>query len=154
MRHIILTDFQGGHLRPDLYGHIPMYIERFGVEAAAELAEFEIAHVHAIKETVEKEKIDCDFTITRTTDVWCNQSAADKAKGVYDKMVAHGLKYMNDVDFTMGKDAPGVCATSFYSRHSRTNNHRSAESTMQRLAQPTPPVQSFPTSSFYILSES
>ena len=98
----------GGHLRPDLYGHIPTYIERFGVETAAELAEFEIAHVQAIKEVVEKEKIDCDFTLTRTVDVWANQDAADKAKGVYDKMVGHGLKYMNDVHFTMGKDAPGV----------------------------------------------
>lgn len=126
-----------------------MYIERFGVEAASELAEFEIAHVHAIKETVEKEKIDCDFTITRTTDVWCNQSAADKAKGVYDKMVAHGLKYMNDVDFTMGKDAPGVCDLSFLPRQGCTDNYRSAESRMQRLAQPTLPVPSFPTSSFY-----
>lgn len=95
-------------MRPDLYGHIPTYIDRFGVEIAAELAEFEIAHVQAIKEVVEKEKIDCDWTMTRTTDVWCNQDAADKAKIVYDKMVAHGLEYMNDVDFTMGKNAPGV----------------------------------------------
>lgn len=105
-----INEILGGHLRPDLYGHIPTYIKRFGVQTAAELAEFEIAHVKAIKRVVEKEKIDCDFTITRTTDVWANQEAAEKAKDVYDMMVAHGLEYMNDVSFTMGKDAPGVCA--------------------------------------------
>lgn len=107
-------------MRPDLYGHIPRYIERHGLEAAAELAEFEIAHVSAIKKIVEKEKIDCDFTVTRTTDVWCNDAAAEKAKGVYDKMVAHGLKYMEDVDFTMGKDAPGVCADHVCERRGAT----------------------------------
>lgn len=102
------TGRNGGHLRPDLYGHIPTYIERFGVETAAELAEFEISHVKAIKDIVAKEKIDCDFTLTRTVDVWANQAAADKAKAVYDTMVAYGMKYMDDVHFTMGKDAEGV----------------------------------------------
>ncbi|GAB7348190.1 hypothetical protein MBLNU459_g6194t1 [Dothideomycetes sp. NU459] len=102
------TGRNGGHLRPDLYGHIPTYIKRFGVETAAELAEFEIAHVQAIKAVVAKEKIDCDFTLTRSTDVWANQDAADKAHAVYEQMVAHGLKYMEDVDFTMGPAAEGV----------------------------------------------
>lgn len=102
------TGRNGGHLRPDLYGHIPTYIKRYGVETAAELAEFEIAHVQAIKAIVTKEKIDCDFTLTRTVDVWCNQDAADKAKVVYEQMVAHGLKYMDDVDFTTGPAAEGI----------------------------------------------
>lgn len=102
------TGRNGGHMRPDLYGHIPTYIKRFGIETGAELAEFEIAHVQAIKKVVAKEKIDCDFTLTRTVDVWCNQDAADKAQDVYDQMVAHGLKYMDDVDFTMGPTAEGI----------------------------------------------
>lgn len=102
------TGRNGGHLRPDLYGHIPTYIDRHGLEAGAEIAEFEAAHVTAIKNVVAKENIDCDFVITRTTDVWCNQDAADKAKATYDKMVAYGLKHMDDVHFVMGKDAEGV----------------------------------------------
>jgi len=87
---------------------MPTYIERYGVEATTELADFEISHVSALKEVIEKEKIDCDFTLARTVDVWSNQDAAEKAKAVYDKMVAYGLKYMNDVHFTIGKAAPGV----------------------------------------------
>lgn len=122
-------------MRPDLYGHIPTYIERHGVEAAAELAEFEIAHVSAVKKIVEKENIDCDFTVTRTTDVWCNQDAAEKAKAMYDKMVAHGLKYMDDVDFTMGKDAPGVClAAKAVLTFRRLTIPRSAASIMRKHA--------------------
>jgi glycine/D-amino acid oxidase-like deaminating enzyme len=102
------TGRNGGHLRPDLYGHIPTHIDRQGLEAGAEIAEFEASHVTAIKKVVVKEKIDCDFVVTRTTDVWCNQGAAERAKASYDKMVAYGLKHMDDVDFYIGKDAEGV----------------------------------------------
>lgn len=102
------TGRNGGHLRPDLYGHIPTHIDRQGLEAGVEIAEFEAAHVTAIKNVVAKENIDCDLVITRSTDVWCNQDAAEKAKASYDKMVAYGLKHMDDVHFVMGKDAEGV----------------------------------------------
>ncbi|OJJ47375.1 hypothetical protein ASPZODRAFT_132360 [Penicilliopsis zonata CBS 506.65] len=102
------TGRNGGHLRPDLYGHIPTYIDRAGVEAAAEIAEFEIAHVPAIKKLVREEKIDCDFTLCRTIDVWCNPDAAVKAQAVYEKMVEHSLDYMEDVIFYTGKDAEGI----------------------------------------------
>jgi glycine/D-amino acid oxidase-like deaminating enzyme len=102
------TGRNGGHLRPDLYGHIPTYIDRFGVKDGAAIAEFEAAHITAFKNVIAKEGIDCDFTITRTTDVWCNQDAADRAKAVYDRMTAYGLKHMDDVHFTMGRDAEGV----------------------------------------------
>lgn len=102
------TGRNGGHLRPDLYGHIPTHIDRHGLKAGVEIAEFEAAHVTAIKNVVAKENIDCDLVITRSTDVWCNQDAAEKAKATYDKMVAYGLKHMDDVHFVMGKDAEGV----------------------------------------------
>ncbi|KAI4722641.1 FAD dependent oxidoreductase superfamily [Aureobasidium sp. EXF-10727] len=102
------TGRNGGHLRPDLYGHIPTYIDRHGLEAGAEIAEFEAAHVTAIKKVVAKENIDCDLVITRSTDVWCNPDAAQRAKAGYDKMVAYGLKHMDDVHFVMGKDAEGI----------------------------------------------
>ncbi|CAD0100663.1 unnamed protein product [Aureobasidium mustum] len=108
------TGRNGGHLRPDLYGHIPTHIDRQGLKAGVEIAEFEAAHVTAIKKVVAKEKIDCDLVITRSSDVWCNQDAAERAKASYDRMVAYGCKHMDDVHFTMGKDAEGhakACAT-------------------------------------------
>lgn len=102
------TGRNGGHLRPDLYGHIPTYIDRAGPEAAAEIAEFEIAHIQAIKKLVESEQIDCDFRLTRTIDVWCNEQAAEGAKKVYERMKGHGFAYMDDVDFHIGKNVEGV----------------------------------------------
>lgn len=103
------TGRNGGHLRPDMYGHIPKYIDRAGLEAGVELAEFEIANMYAIKKVVEDEGIDCDFTLARSVDVWCNQEAATKAKAVYDAMVARGIDYLKDVFFVTGeKAAEGV----------------------------------------------
>ncbi|KAK4546104.1 hypothetical protein LTR36_002241 [Oleoguttula mirabilis] len=102
------TGRNGGHLRPDLYGHIPNYIKRYGVEAGGEWAKFEIAHVQAIKKLVAEEDIDCDFTLTRTTDCWADEEAARKAKANYDLMTSLGLPYMEDVDFVYGPKAAGV----------------------------------------------
>lgn len=99
---------QGGHLRPDLYGHIPTFIDRAGVEAGAEIAEFEIKHLQAIKEVVARENIDCDFVLTRTTDVWCNEDAVARVKAVHDELISKGLKYMDDVHMVIGPDAEGV----------------------------------------------
>lgn len=76
------TGRNGGHLRPDLYGHIPTYMDRAGAQAGAEIAEFEIAHLQALKKLIEEENIDCDFTMARTIDVWCNEEAAKNAKAV------------------------------------------------------------------------
>lgn len=107
------TGRNGGHLRPDLYGHIPTYIDRAGAEAGAEIAKFEIAHVQAIKKVVEEEKIDCDFTLTRSYDVWCNEEAAVKAKEMYETMKGYGFDYMDDVVFYYGKNAEGVSSPAF-----------------------------------------
>jgi hypothetical protein len=107
------TGRNGGHLRPDLYGHIPTYVDRAGAEAGAEIARFEIAHVQAIKKVVETEKIDCDFTLCRSFDVWCNEEAAGKAEEVYERMKAlemEGEGWMDDVVFYSGMriDVEGV----------------------------------------------
>lgn len=102
------TGRNGGHLRPDLYGHIPTYIDRAGAKAGAEIAEFEIAHVKAIKKFIEEERIDCDFTLTRSFDVWCNKEAAQKAKAIYDYMVSEKFDHMEDVAFYTGDHVEGV----------------------------------------------
>lgn len=102
------TGRNGGHMRPDYYGHIPHYIERDGLQAAVELAEFEISHVQALKKFIAKEKIDCDFVLARSVDVWSNDEAAAKAKATYDAMLQHDLDYMDDVYFHHGPDAEGI----------------------------------------------
>ena len=95
------TGRNGGHLRPDLYGHIPKFIGRAGVEAGAEVAEFGIKHIRAIKRVIEQEGIECDFALHRTVDVWVNEDAAKKAYEAYKMMAAHDLEFMDDVQFTI-----------------------------------------------------
>ncbi|KAF2716172.1 FAD dependent oxidoreductase superfamily [Polychaeton citri CBS 116435] len=102
------TGRNGGHMRPDLYGHIPHYIKRDGLEHAVELAEFEIAHVQALKQFIAKEKIDCDFVLARSVDVWSDPDAAEAAKNTYKSMSGHHLEYMNDVFFHHGENAESI----------------------------------------------
>ncbi|PYH92282.1 FAD dependent oxidoreductase superfamily [Aspergillus ellipticus CBS 707.79] len=100
------TGRNGGHLRPDMYGHALRSIERD--ERGLEVPEFEVATMHVIKALIEREKIDCDFTLTRSIDVWCNEEAAVQAKGVYDLLLSKNLEYMKDVFFALGPDAEGI----------------------------------------------
>jgi 2-polyprenyl-6-methoxyphenol hydroxylase-like FAD-dependent oxidoreductase len=122
------TGRNGGHLRPDLYGHIPTYVDRAGLRAGAEIAEFEIAHVKVIKKLIEEEKIDCDFTLTRSIDVWCNEEAANNAKAIYDQLVASDLEYMNDVIFHTGEKVESVSDSCLVNDQiEKTDRHRSVE---------------------------
>jgi hypothetical protein len=104
----VLTFSAGGHLRPDLYGHIPSHIKRYGPKAAEEFAEYEISHVQVLKKLIKEEKIDCDFTLTRTCSAFMNQTVADAARGIYEKMLTYNFSYLDDVCFTYGKAAEGV----------------------------------------------
>ncbi|KAM3077253.1 hypothetical protein ACMFMG_003283 [Clarireedia jacksonii] len=102
------TGRNGGHLRPDLYGHIPKYINRHDSETGEELALFEIQHLQALRKVIEYEEIDCEFKMTRTCDVWTTQHQVDQFKVVYQKMKSEGFEYMDDVKFIEGKDAEVV----------------------------------------------
>lgn len=102
------TGRNGGHCRPDFYGHIPTYMDRAGARAGAEIAEFEIATLRDLKRFIDQEKIDCDFTLTRSLDVWCNKDSAQKALAVYQRMAAEKFEYMDDVVFYTGERAAGV----------------------------------------------
>ena len=84
------------------------YIEKYGVEAAAEISNHEVAHIQAIKKLVEKEHIDCDFTLTRTFDVFLDEEFARKSKEAYDVMVTKGLTSIQDAHFTPARYAERV----------------------------------------------
>ncbi|CAD6576691.1 MAG: hypothetical protein ASARMPREDX12_007974 [Alectoria sarmentosa] len=102
------TARNGGHLRPEVYFGMSDYIEKHGMEAAAEISNHEVAHIQAIKRLVEKEQIDCDFTLTRTFDVFLDEAFANKSKGAYDSMVKRGLTSIQDAHFTPAKYAKRV----------------------------------------------
>lgn len=102
------TARNGGHLRPQVYFGLPDYIEKYGLEAAAEIANHEIAHVQAIKDLVAKENIDCDFTLTRSFDVFYDEDMAMQAKEAYHAMVKKGLTCVNDAHYTPAKYAERI----------------------------------------------
>lgn len=84
------------------------YIEKYGLEAAAEISNHEVAHIQAIKKLIEKEHIDCDFTLTRTFDVFLDEEFANESKEAYDSMVKRGLTSIQDAHFTPAKYAERV----------------------------------------------
>lgn len=100
-----LTMDTGGHLRPEIYFQMPEYVERYGLEMAAQISNFEISHIQVFKDLVEKEKIDCDFILTRSMDVFLNEEHALKSKAAYDLLVKSGLASLKDVQFIPPKNA-------------------------------------------------
>lgn len=99
----------GGHLRPDLYGNIPKFIERHGIEAGAEVANFELAHIPALKKLMADEDIDCDFNLTRCMNVYLNEADGEMARQKYEALVAQGLEYTTDIHYTSQTSAEKVC---------------------------------------------
>ncbi|TVY30611.1 Gamma-glutamylputrescine oxidoreductase [Lachnellula hyalina] len=122
------TGRNGGHLKPDVYFNIRKYSEKYGAQEAAEVARFEASQIFAVKALVEKEKIDCDFVLTRAIDVTFDPELAKKSKDDYDFLVKAGVASLDDVQYTSGKNAEGaylkvsgvkgaLCAFSFTAGH-------------------------------------
>lgn len=102
----------GGHLRPSVYYRLPNYIKQFGLEAAVEVADFEFDHVAAIAALVEKEKVDCDFTLTRSFDIYTDKEEAEAAKKYYDEFKVAGIakRTIDDLVWTDAEHAEEVGA--------------------------------------------
>jgi hypothetical protein len=82
---------------------------KHGLEAATELAQFEVAHVAALKQVIEKEKIDCDFHITRAVDAQLDEKTCRAVKDGYDGLLAtSAVSTLLDVEFTQGATAERV----------------------------------------------
>lgn len=103
------TGRNGGHVKPDVYFNVPRYTKMYGAAAAAELAAFEAANVHAVKDLVEGEGLDCDFHITRSLDVYLDAEHAKQTEASYRELVKAGLVNLRDVGFIPKEDAERVC---------------------------------------------
>lgn len=84
------------------------------------MAVFEMNHVQAVKDLVEKESIDCDFILTRAYDVILDPELAEKTKKAFDGLVAERFPTVKDVWYApaaAAKALTGVkdaqCAFSF-----------------------------------------
>ncbi|EGD94632.1 FAD dependent oxidoreductase [Trichophyton tonsurans CBS 112818] len=82
------TGRNAGHLRPEMYGHASKFISRHGVEAAAEIVKYEISHLQILADVIEREKIDCDFTLTRSLDIYFDQDVMDKVRRGVEPLIS------------------------------------------------------------------
>lgn len=64
----------------------------------------------AIKELVEKEKIDCDFVVTRATDVCLYEDIRKELKSGLEALTAAKISSAAEVHYSDGRTAEGVRA--------------------------------------------
>ena len=95
-------------MRPETYFNIPVLAERYGSEAAQEIAAFERLHVKAIKDLIRKENIDCEFTLTRTMDVLLDEQQAERARVAYEKLIEENQVSLDDVHYAPANHAEAV----------------------------------------------
>lgn len=74
-----------------------------------DVARFEASQVHAVKQLVEEEKIDCDFVLTRACDVILDPGLAAETEAAFTEIANSGVANLTDVHFTKQKDAERVC---------------------------------------------
>ena len=98
----------GGHLKPDPWSRAGNVIDHHGKEAAEEVSSFEVRHSKEIGDLVKRENIDCDFVVTRATDVCLYDKARNELKVKLDKLNEAGLAVGDDVFYSSEKTAEGV----------------------------------------------
>ncbi|KAL4780066.1 FAD dependent oxidoreductase-domain-containing protein [Aspergillus varians] len=102
------TGRNGGHLKPDVYNFVGTVAEQYGIEAAAELAAFETAHIPAIESLVEREDISCDLQVSQAHDVQLDEKHTTKLRAGYEALLAKGSESTKTAVFTTGEEAEEV----------------------------------------------
>ncbi|VUC29997.1 unnamed protein product [Clonostachys rosea] len=118
------TARNGGHVKPIVYFAYGRQERIYGHEVANQIAEFQLSHVLAVKDLVEKENIDCDFHLTRAVDVFTDQAYADKITAIFNTMKSRGASVLRQVEYVGPKDAEQIsgvkgakCAFTFPAAH-------------------------------------
>lgn len=95
-------------MKPDLYNGIAGLAADHGVDAAAEVAAFEAKHVSFLKEFIEKEKIDCDYSVTKAVDVQLSADHSKRLKDGYEKLIKEGCAPTTTVKYIDTNEAEKV----------------------------------------------
>ena len=98
----------GGHLRPDLYSEIHKFAEKYGFDAASEVAAFENEHLPRIQSLIENENIDCDLDTNKLFDIHFDPSLCEDARAGRESLISQGLKATESVHFTPLESAETV----------------------------------------------
>lgn len=95
-------------MKPDPYLRAIGALQTHGKEAAEEVASFEARQVKEIKDLVEKENIDCDFVVTRASDVCLYDEANRDLKTGLEKLTKAGVSTAEGVFYSDHRTAEGV----------------------------------------------
>ena len=89
---------------------MPLYIQRHGIDAAREVAEFELSHIKVLQDVIRAEKIeDCDFVLTRNMNVYLDQDRGNETKRAIEKLREMGCGFADDFFVADDQDAEAVC---------------------------------------------
>jgi hypothetical protein len=102
------TGRNGGHLKPDPYYRAASALKTHGKDAAEELASFEARQVKEIKKLVEEENIDCDFVVTRASDVCLYEEARADLKSGLDLLTGATISTASEVCYSSQDSAEGA----------------------------------------------
>lgn len=102
------TGRNGGHLKPDPYNRAAGALRTHGKEAAEEVASFEARQIKEVQKLVERENIDCDFVVTRATDVCMYEGARKDLKQGLDALNEANVSTASDVHYSDARTAQGV----------------------------------------------
>ncbi|EXM20527.1 hypothetical protein RAB80_009180 [Fusarium oxysporum f. sp. vasinfectum] len=102
------TGRNGGHIKPDVYNLCSRMASKHGIDAGAEIAEFELANVEAVKNYVLDNKVDCDLMITQAVDVQLSEEHNALLKAGYDRLIKAGVSATKSAFYVDGKYAETV----------------------------------------------
>lgn len=85
------TGRNGGHLKLAV-PHVTEVLEKYGKEAAAEVGEFHIKQIYALKDIVDNEELDCDFLLTRSFDVFMDEGQAAREERMIKSLCDLGIE--------------------------------------------------------------
>ncbi|KAJ4391252.1 hypothetical protein N0V93_004869 [Gnomoniopsis smithogilvyi] len=89
------TGRNGGHVKCKTASLLHV-TARLGPKVADEYARFVDNHIYALKDVVEKEKIDCEFEVRRSYDTFASESDAQAMETAFQKCLERGDDWTKD----------------------------------------------------------
>ncbi|KAL4725811.1 hypothetical protein ACLX1H_006485 [Fusarium chlamydosporum] len=102
------TGRNGGHIKPDVYNLCSSMASKHGVDKAAEIAEFEIANLEAVKNYILDNNVDCDFMMTQAVDVQLSEEHNLTLKSGFDNLLNAGVSATKRAFYIDGKYAEKI----------------------------------------------
>lgn len=84
-----------GHVKVKIDSLLSM-VKRYGAAVAEEYATFVNNHIYAIKQTVERESLDCEFELRRSYDVFLDVEEAEKVRKEFQASLKEGHSWTRE----------------------------------------------------------